>query len=285
MFLLFSSFCYFWAVAKKKKKFYVVWEGHLPGIYNDWGKCQAQIKGYPNAKFRSFNTLTQAQKALKDPDSVAASSKKKTYYYVVWHGSKPGVYTDWDEVRENIKGITGSIYKTFGSKTLAEKAFTEHPDKYKDGDYKKTKDLSPEELEKIGDPIELSLAVDAACNNKGDFEYQGVWVFSDENIFKVGPYKQGSNNIGEFLALVHALAYLNSHKDEKMKVMPIYSDSRIAMSWVKARICRTNQNPTPAVKNLIQRAEKWLRMNSFNNPVLKWETKVWGEIPADFGRK
>ena len=126
----------------KKKKFYVVWEGHLPGIYNDWDKCQEQIKGYPNAKFKSFNTLSQAQKALKDPDSLEKpTKKKKTYYYVVWHGSKPGVFTEWDEVRENIKGVKGAIYKTFGSKSLAEKAFNEHPDNYKDGDYKKTKDL------------------------------------------------------------------------------------------------------------------------------------------------
>jgi ribonuclease HI len=269
----------------KGKKYYVVWEGHLPGIYDDWGKCQEQIKGYPNAKFKSFSTLSSAQKALKDPSSVKSSGKKKQYYYVVWHGRTPGIYTDWNEVLENIRGVKGSIYKTFGSKKLAEKAFTEHPDKYKEGDYKKTKDLTDEELEKIGSPIELSLAVDAACNGKGDFEYQGVWTFSKENVFKVGPYKKGSNNIGEFLALVHALAYLNSQKDEKMKQMPIYSDSRIAMGWVKYGKCRTKQTTLPEVKNLILRAEKWIRENSFSNPILKWETKVWGEIPADFGRK
>ncbi|MEO9531730.1 MAG: ribonuclease H family protein [Crocinitomicaceae bacterium] len=281
---VFDRMYYFWDVSKKKK-YYVVWEGHLPGIYDNWEKCQEQIKGYPNAKFKSFKTLEQARKAMKDPSSVDFSAGKKQYYYVVWHGSKPGIFTDWDEVRENIKGVKGAIYKTFGSKSLAEKAFTEHPDKYKEGDYKKTKDLTAEQLEKIGDPIELSLAVDAACNNKGDFEYQGVWTFSKEEVFKVGPYKKGSNNIGEFLGLVHALAFLNGHKDPKMKSMPIYTDSRIAMSWVKACKCRTNKQPIPEVANLIARAEKWLRMNSYTTPILKWETKVWGEIPADFGRK
>lgn len=270
----------------KKKKYYVVWEGHLKGIYDDWGKCQEQIKGYPNAKFKSFNTIEEARFAMQNPDKIEkTSTKKKTYYYVVWHGRKPGIYTNWNEVLETISGVKGSIYKTFGSKSLAEKAFTEHPDKYKDGDYKKTKDLSAEQLEKIGTPIELSLAVDAACNGKGDFEYQGVWTYSGEAVFKIGPYKKGSNNIGEFLALVHALAYLNGHSDPKMKMMPIYSDSRIAMTWVKAKKCRTNQTPLPDVQNLIDRAEKWLRMNSWRNPILKWETKVWGEIPADFGRK
>lgn len=269
----------------KAKKFYVVWEGHQPGVYADWAKCQQQIKGYPNAKFKSFTSKELAEKAFKDPDTYAVSDNKKTYYYVVWHGKQPGIFTDWDEVRENIKGVKGAVYKTFGSKSLAEKAFQEHPDKYKDGNYKKTKDLTPEQLEKIGDPIELSLAVDAACNNKGDFEYQGVWTFSNDVVFRVGPYKKGSNNISEFLALVHALAYLNDHKDEKMKVMPIYSDSRIAMGWVKAKTCRTKKRPPNDVLNLIARAEKWLKTNSYSNPILKWETKVWGEIPADFGRK
>jgi ribonuclease HI len=275
---------YFWNLAKKKK-YYVVWEGHQPGIYESWSICQKQIKGYPNAKFKSFESREIAQKALLDQKKYAVSANKKTYYYVVWHGKTPGIFTSWDEVRENIKGVKGAIYKTFGSKVLAEKAFTEHPDKYKEGDYKKTKDLTAEQLAKIGDPIELSLAVDAACNHKGDFEYQGVWTFSKENVFKIGPYKKGSNNIGEFLALVHAIAFLNSHKDEKMKQMPIYSDSRIAMGWVRLGKCRTKQHPPTDVKQLIFRAEKWLKSNQFNNPILKWETKVWGEIPADFGRK
>ncbi len=269
----------------KKKKYYVVWEGNTPGIYDSWEHCQREIKGYANAKFRSFTSLEEARKAYKDPNSVKTVKKKKSYYYVVWYGHQPGIYTEWNDVLKQISGFPKAIYKTFGSKALAEKAFNEHPDKYKDGDYKKTKDLSDEQLEKIGNPIELSLAVDAACNGKGDFEYQGVWNFSRETVFRIGPYKKGSNNIGEFLALVHALAYLNQHKDHKMKVLPIYSDSRIAMKWITIGICRTNKKTTPEVTNLIKRAEQWLKLNSFKNPVLKWETKVWGEIPADFGRK
>lgn len=268
-----------------KKKYYVVWEGHQPGIYDSWAMCQEQTRGYPQAKFKSFSSLEKARQAFRNPESVVSDKKKKTYYYVVWAGHQPGIYTEWSEAQKQIVGFKGSRYKTFGSKSLAKKAFNDHPDNYKDGDYRKTKDLSPEELERIGDPIELSLAVDAACNNKGDFEYQGVWNFNKETVFRVGPYKRGSNNIGEFLALVHALAYLNSHKDEKMKQLPIYSDSRIAMGWVKARKCRTKKDPPPEVQDLIRRAEKWLRHQRYNNPILKWETKVWGEIPADFGRK
>jgi len=269
----------------KKQKYYVVWNGHTPGVYNKWTDAQKQINGFKGAKFLSFENLEQANHAFETgeiPEKPISSKKQK--YYVVWNGHQPGIYTNWTEALEQISSFKGAKYKTFGSKNLAHKAFEEGPENYQ-GDYKKTKDLSPEELEKIGNPIELTLTVDAACNGTGDFEYRGVWNFNKDEVFKVGPYKGGSNNIGEFLALVHALAFLNNHKDEKMKVLPIYSDSRIAMGWVKSRLCRTKQTPPADVVNLIDRAETWLNRNTFKNPILKWETKVWGEIPADFGRK
>jgi len=269
----------------KKQKYYVVWEGHQPGIYTKWSDAQKQIKGYNGAKFMSFESKTDAELAYKTGEvPESAKAKKKVKYYVLWRGHKPGIYTEWSEVQKQIAGFKDAKYKIFGSKQLAQKAFKEGSLNYQ-GDYKKTRDLSDEELKKIGEPIELSLCVDAACNHKGDFEYRGVWTFSRDEVFRVGPYKKGSNNIGEFLALVHALAFLNGHRDEKMKIMPIYSDSRIAMGWVKAGVCRTKQKPSAEVINLIERAEHWLNTHTFKNPILKWETKVWGEIPADFGRK
>ena len=30
----------------KQKKYYVIWKGHMPGIYDEWTKAQEQIKGY-----------------------------------------------------------------------------------------------------------------------------------------------------------------------------------------------------------------------------------------------
>ena len=36
---------------------------------------------------------------------------------------------------------------------------------------------------------------------------------------------------------------------------------------------------------LIDRAENWLKTNHYSNKILKWDTPLWGEIPADFGRK
>ncbi len=268
----------------KKQKYYVVWEGHSPGIYTNWTDAQKQISGYSGAKFKSFDDKSVAEQAFETGEIPAESNTKKQKYYVVWHGHVPGIYLNWPDAQNQISGFQKPLYKIFGSKKLAEQAFSEGPENYQ-GDYKKTKDLSEEELQKIGAPLELALCVDAACNNKGDFEYKGVWNHSREDVFHAGPYASGSNNIGEFLALVHALAYLNQFREKKMHEMPIYSDSRIAMGWVKSKQCRTKQSPSDEVKKLILRAENWLKTNTYKNPVLKWETKVWGEIPADFGRK
>jgi len=267
----------------KKNKYYVVWEGHKPGIYSSWAACQKQVSGYAAAKFRGFVTRAEAEKAFKDPGSVRSNkkSKKKTMYYVVWQGNIPGIYTDWNDAKKQIEGAHRPRYKAFGSKQLAEQAYKDGPEKYEGKDFKKTRDISPKELEKYGTPDPMTISVDAACNNKGDMEYRGVITDSGTEIFRVGPYKNGSNNVGEFLALIHGLAYLKKNKSD----IPIYSDSKIAMNWVKYKKAKSKAVTSKELLDLCARGEAWLHNNTYKNPILKWQTKFWGEIPADFGRK
>jgi len=210
---------------------------------------------------------------------------KKKKYYVVWKGKKTGVFSSWDTCKKQIDGFTGAQYKAFADKNEAELALKKSYTDYKGKDTKKIS-LSAEEKAKYGSPILESIAVDAACaGNPGLMEYRGVLTHNKKEIFKMGPFKNGTNNIGEFLALVHGIALL---KSKNMNSLPIYSDSKIAMSWVKKKQCRTNitfDSSNKEILDLIKRAEIWLQQNSFKNPLLKWETKAWGEIPADFGRK
>jgi ribonuclease HI len=128
-------------------------------------------------------------------------------------------------------------------------------------------------------------AVDAACSgNPGFLEYRCVHYTTGEEIFRKGPYENGTNNVGEFLAIVHALALFK----RKKITAPIYSDSETAIDWVESRRCRTKLEMHESNAELfwvIDRAEKWLLENDYENRVLKWHTEVWGEIPADFGRK
>ena len=209
---------------------------------------------------------------------------KKAKFYVVWKGKRPGVYTTWDDCKAAINGYKGAQYKSFEAFEIAKKAYNSNYEEYK-GKKNSSPSLSPEQLLKIGEPSNHSISVDAASSgNPGVMEYQGVNTKTGKKLFKQGPFKEGTNNIGEFLAIVHGLAFLKQHKSDRI----IYTDSRTAMSWVRKKTCNTKLVETPrnkALFDLIRRALTWLKTNSYNTPIVKWETKAWGEIPADFGRK
>ena len=209
----------------------------------------------------------------------------KQKYYVVWDGVTPGIYTSWTECQLQVKGYDSAKYKSFDNREEAERAFASSPYAYIGKNAKKKTADSPIPPDTLpAAVIEDSLAVDAACSgNPGPMEYRGVHVASRQEIFHFGPMK-GTNNIGEFLALVHGLALLK----QKGFDMPVYSDSANAISWVKQKKCKTKLPRTAETEKLfglIERAEKWLKENKYSTPILKWETKQWGEIPADFGRK
>jgi len=209
----------------KKEKFYVVWHGHRPGIYTKWVDCQVAVKGYPDAKFKSFDTFAMAKKAFN------------------------GDYEDYKGVR------------------------------------KRKKTLSKAQLLKIGVPNLYSIAVDAASSgNPGIMEYRGVDTQTKKQLFHQGPFPKGTNNIGEFLALVHGLAYLKKEGNDRI----LYTDSKIAIGWVQQKTCKTKLQRTVENKKmfeLVDRGIDWLQKNTYTTKIVKWETKAWGEIPADFGRK
>jgi ribonuclease HI len=210
---------------------------------------------------------------------------KSTKFYVVWQGKKPGIYSSWPECQDQINGVKTALYKSFESKAEAEMAFAGKPEDYIQ---KKAavKSITTKSKKNNNAIIWDSISVDAACSgNPGLMEYQGVDTKTKERIFHQGPFLMGTNNIGEFLAIVHALAL---YKQKGLHNRPIYSDSVTAMGWVKKKKANTKleQNAKTAnLYDLILRAENWLKQNSFTNPIIKWETEVWGEIPADFGRK
>jgi ribonuclease HI len=201
-------------------------------------------------------------------------------YYVVWEGFVPGIYTSWKDCVLQIKGYGGAKYMSFETREEAKRAFARSPREYIGKDVRpQTEWRTPREV------IKDSLAVDAACSgNPGPMEYRGVDLVKQEEVFHVGPM-MGTNNIGEFLALVHGLAMLNA---AGFHDKPIYTDSLNAIKWVEKKKCRTWLERTAETEELfriIERAETWLKENTYTNPIIKWQTRKWGEIPADFGRK
>jgi len=209
-------------------KYYVVWEGRAPGIYDSWDECQDQINEFPGARFKSFPDLESATMAFRgDPNEQLGLFRAL--------GTRPAVIINYE-------------------------AFPE---------------------------IRLdAIAVDAACSkNPGPVEYRGVVVGTGQQIFHVGPLAGGTNNIGEYLAIVHCAAMLAARGDT---TTPIYSDSRTARAWIRNRQSRTTIVPTPenhATLEILARANRWVATHAIPNPILTWDTDKWGEIPADFGRK
>ncbi|HJQ14237.1 MAG TPA: ribonuclease H family protein [Anaerolineales bacterium] len=206
-------------------------------------------------------------------------SKQK--YYVVWKGRKPGIFTSWGETEKQVKGYAAAQYKAFNSIQEAEAAYRSEYQVFrgKPSSQGKWREASVR-------PLLPSISVDAACSGSpGQMEYRGVYTDTQEEMFRVGPFPDGTNNVGEFLAIVHALIWLEKQGTH----LPIYSDSRNAISWVYTGKCKTQlkhtENNAP-VFALIHSAENWLAENELReNAVLKWDTELWGENPADFGRK
>lgn len=212
----------------KNPKYYVVWEGRAPGIYDSWEECQMQVEGFPGAKFRSYPDLTSATNAFRgDPRQEMALFRQMATRRA-------------DTVNYEAMNIRGD-----------------------------------------------AIAVDGACSrNPGPTEYRGVSVGTGHELFRVGPIPNATNNIGEYLAIIHAAAMLAQKGDF---TTPIYSDSRTALSWIRAGHHRSKIIPDAGNSKaceLLRRADAWLAANGpIRNPLFKWDTDNWGEIPADFGRK
>ena len=209
-------------------------------------------------------------------------AKPKNKYYVVWRGRLTGIFESWEECKQQIDAYEGAQYKGYATREEAEAA-------HKLGYWQALKQAGDNKEQRIGglkEEILLpSMSVDAACSgNPGVMEYRGVDTSNGREIFRMGPYPDGTNNVGEFLALVHGLSLMKKNGC----TLPIYSDSVSAIAWVRAKQCKTKLMRTERnipLFELIARAERWLQTNTFSNQILKWDTPNWGEIPADFGRK
>ncbi|QFT87678.1 Ribonuclease H [Bacillus sp. THAF10] len=216
--------------------------------------------------------------------------KPKKKYYVVWSGKQPGVFSTWEDCKRQVHGVPGSRFRSYPTEEEAKQAYESGGPNSRIRDtkaipkHKAQLDIFSNDVQSINFEEE-SISVDAACSgNPGIMEYQGVYTKNGKQIFHFGPIDHATNNIGEFLAIVHALALLK----QKQSNLPIYSDSLTAISWVRNKKANTNIEQNASTKRLwllIRRAEIWLQTNEYPNKIIKWETKVWGEIKADFGRK
>ena len=213
-------------------------------------------------------------------------AKQKAKFYVVWQGRESGIYDSWAACEAQVKGVAAK-YKGFATRVEAEQAWIDGAEKHiaqmpRSYSSKSDMQLAITDIPAIQLP---AIAVDAACSgNPGLMEFRGVIADTGLQVFHRGPYMGGTNNIGEFLAIVLGLAYLKQHQ------LPwaLYSDSKIAIAWIRQKQCKTNIEWNAQNQELfvaVRAAEKWLHEHTWTTPIYKWDTKHWGEIPADFGRK
>lgn len=239
-------------------KYYVVWKGYAPGVYDSWEEAEIQVSGFPDAQYRAYKSMEDAVQAFRegfDKDGLIQEVKKQ-----VAQLNKEGHQIVWDPEKS-----------------------TQKEEKKQDTATQKKQETATKPVSK--NYIKRAIAVDGACEgNPGLGEYRGVYIETGEQVFHFGPTKGATNNIMEYLAIVHCLAFLEKQK----AYIPIYSDSVSAISWVrkgKANTTITPNDDNVEVVNMIERANMWLQTHSFRVNIYKWETKEWGEIPADFGRK
>lgn len=210
---------------------------------------------------------------------------KKNSCYVVWVGRETGIFHTWDACRRQTEGFEGARFMGFPDLESARAAFAQ-PWQAAYAKRNSQTAASVPSNPHLPRPQGDVVAVDAACSgNPGLMEYRGVFLRDGKEIFHAGPYRDGTNNIGEFLAIVHILAL----QKQKGLRLPVYSDSANALLWVKKKKCGTKLAHTghnEVIFELIARAEHWLQTHPHDDiPLHKWQTEIWGEIPADFGRK
>ena len=224
----------------KKEKFYVVWVGRQPGVYDDYDDAMEQVYGFPGARYKSFTNSQEATEAYRN-------------------------------------GIPGNDSSDLGRLLAGASA------NKKSSEQKKGKAMP--DWRNFPEIDRTAWAVDASClGNPGRMEYRGVDLSTGKEIFRVGPFEDATNNIGEFLAIVHAMALMEQRGENHL----IYSDSVSGMAWarrkkINTQLQRTERNES--VFNLMARGLAWLLKHKVTPKVMKWQTELWGEIPADFGRK
>ena len=204
--------------------------------------------------------------------------------YVIFNPLKlRGIYYTWEDCKTTLKQCKGLGHDYSSFKTLQE---AQEAAKYGSlNEYKVKKASTKLWLGKVQVPC---LVVDAACSGcPGPVEYRGVVLPDGYEAFRHGPYVNGTNNIGEYLAIVTGLRWI----EYRSLNFPLYSDSSCAIGWVKSHgLCNSHCDTIgPDLKMLVDKAESWMRgptaHNLVSQRVRKWETNKWGEAPADFGRK
>lgn len=111
--------------------------------------------------------------------------------------------------------------------------------------------------------------------------YKGFNESTNKWIFKVKYKGYCTQNVADFMAIVHALHYCKINNID----LPIYNDNLVAIKWVKDKKVNSLLIKTKENHELFQSFENALvilKQNDFLNPILFWKKKELGNIKNPF---
>lgn len=155
-------------------------------------------------------------------------------FYGVWKGNKTGVFDNWNDCQNQIKGFKGALFKKLVAKNKAD-AETEFKKGY-NGNANKNKgdSASKNKINNYHLKPGIHVFLDGACpkNKKPSKSASGCAVFFNGVLKKLycGSFtEQGSNNVAELSA---ALFYLKKIKEINQPVN-LYIDSQYTIDCIQ----------------------------------------------------
>jgi ribonuclease HI len=289
-------------------KYYAVFAGREPGVYATWDECSAQVSKFSGARFKGYPSEEEAIRAYNEygggrvnkpipvptpaspPHGDAAAFAAQT---TKAPPSSPPTARARDVLPENV--VVVRTRPGPPRHRAVTRVQTEARTCANEQIPSIARPPSPSAFEAIDDAEYHvpCLVVDAACNNSrnGMGEYRGLWILTDKRrvaAFMSGPFRPTTNNVMEFMAAVEGLQLI--HRQQVPRCV-VYTDSRVALSWVNNMEIKALTKDTLAKINMpllekVAMAECWLAKHKDMKRLLrKWDTRRWGEIPADYGRK
>jgi ribonuclease HI len=66
------------------RKWYAVYVGHVPGVYDEWPECQAQVYRFPGRSQKGFDSKVEAEASyLRFIAQQRIQNQRRKNYYII----------------------------------------------------------------------------------------------------------------------------------------------------------------------------------------------------------
>ncbi|MFC3025292.1 viroplasmin family protein [Vibrio zhugei] len=160
-------------------------------------------------------------------------------YYVVWKGRQHGIYTTWEQCKQQVDGFTGAKFKSYPSLAEAEAAFGAQPAPVrrtaattKPPTKAKSAALTQAQIEAM--PFDIKIFSDGGCEPNPGKAGTGLAVYEHNQLSELwfGLFQTyGTNNTAELHGLHHALL-MAQDKLSLGQSVAIFCDSKYSIDCI-----------------------------------------------------